>query len=51
MSKMLIVQMNEYAFSFSADRQHTDNRHNTLYVQNGVSMRKSVQPPQNPQKP
>ena len=35
----------------SADRQHTDNRHNTLYVQNSVSMGKSGQLPQNPQKP
>ena len=49
--KMLIVQMNGYAFFFSADRQHTDNRHNTLYVQNGVSMGKSGQLPQSPQKP
>ena len=50
-SKMFIVQMNGYAFFFSADIQHTDNRHNTLYVQNSVSMGKSGQQPQNPQKP
>ena len=51
MFKMLIVQMNGYAFFFSADRQRTDNIHITLYVQNSVSMGKSGQPPQNPQKP
>ena len=45
MSKMLIVQMNGYAFFFSADRQHTDRKHSTLYVQSGVSMGKSGQPP------
>lgn len=50
-SKMLIVQMNGYAFFFSADIQHTDNRHNTLYVQNSVFMGKSGQLPQNSQKP
>ena len=44
-SKMLIVQMNGYAFFFSADIQHTDNIHSTLYVQNSVSMRKSGQLP------
>ena len=50
-SKMLIVQMNGYAFFFSADIQHTDNRHISLYVQNSVSMWKYGQLPQNPQKP
>ena len=50
-SKMLIVQMNGYDYFFSADIQHTDNRHNTLCVQNSVSMGKSGQPPQNPQIP
>ncbi len=50
-SKMLIVQMNGYAYFFSANIQHTDNIHITLYVQSGVSMGKSGQLPQNPQKP
>ena len=49
-SKMLIVQMNGYALFFSADIQQTDNIHNTLYVQNSVSMGKFGQLPQNPQK-
>ena len=50
-SKMLIVQMNGYAFIFSADRQRTGNGHNTLCVQNSVFMWEFSQPPQNPQKP
>ena len=35
-SKMFIVQMNEYAFFFSADIQPTDNIQSSLSVQNGL---------------
>ena len=49
--KCLLCRWMDTPFSFSADRQRTGNIHSGMSVQNDVSMGKSGQPPQNPQKP
>lgn len=49
--KMYCADEWDTPFFFSADIQQTGNIHISLNAQNDVSMGKSGQPPQNPQKP